>query len=788
MESISQRIAEELGAKATQVTSAVQLLDEGSTVPFIARYRKEVTGGLDDTQLRTLEERLRYLRELEDRRSVILKSISEQEKLTPELEKDIRTADTKTRLEDLYLPYKPKRRTKAQIAREAGLGPLADKLFDNPELIPENEAEAFINADNSVEDVKAALEGARNILMERFSENAELLGKLRDLLWEEGILSSRGIEGKAEEGAKFRDYFEHDEPIKKVPSHRALAIFRGRNEGFLQASIRLEDEPENRRETHPCEKRVADFWEISDQGRAADGWLKEAVRWTWRVKLLTQLETELMTLVREQSEDEAIKVFAKNLKDLMLAAPAGLRPTLGLDPGLRSGVKVAVVDGTGQLVEHTTIYPHAPQKKWKEALGALATLCLTHNVELISIGNGTASRETDRLAAELMRSYPKLGLTKIVVSEAGASVYSASELAAREFPDLDVTIRGAVSIARRLQDPLAELVKIEPKAIGVGQYQHDVSQTQLSRSLEAVIEDCVNAVGVDVNTASSALLARVSGLNRTLADNIVSYRNENGTFNSRVDLQKVTRFGAKTFEQAAGFLRVMHGGNPLDSSAVHPEAYPVVEKIAGQNERNIRALIGDSSFLKSLNAVDFVDEKFGVPTVTDIISELDKPGRDPRPEFKTAAFQDGVEKINDLKLNMELEGVVTNVTNFGAFVDVGVHQDGLVHISVLSNTFVKDPREVVKAGDIVKVKVMEVDIPRKRIGLSMRMSDKAEDRAEARQQPRKERSETSGRSNNRPQGTPARPANKRTGGGRDKQQDSAGTFADLFASAKKLRK
>ncbi|WP_419533833.1 Tex family protein [Endozoicomonas sp.] len=780
MQSISQRIAEELGARPEQVTSAVQLLDDGSTVPFIARYRKEVTGGLDDTQLRTLEERLRYLRELEERREAILKSITEQDKLTPELEKDIRSADTKTRLEDLYLPYKPKRRTKAQIAREAGLEPLADMLFNTPEKDPEVEAAAFVDADKGVEDTKAALEGARYILMERFSEDAELLGQLRELLWNEGILSSRGVEGKEEEGAKFRDYFEHDEPLKSAPSHRALAIFRGRNEGVLQANIRLVNEPEDRRETHPCEKLVADFWKVEQKGRAADDWLKDVVRWTWRVKLLSQLETELMTRIRENSEDEAIKVFAKNLKDLLLAAPAGLRPTLGLDPGLRTGVKVAVVDGTGKLVEHTTIYPHAPQKKWKEALGTLATLCLTHQVELVSIGNGTASRETDRLAAELMRSYPKLGLTKIVVSEAGASVYSASELAAREFPDLDVSIRGAVSIARRLQDPLAELVKIEPKSIGVGQYQHDVSQVNLSRSLEAVVEDCVNAVGVDLNTASSALLARVSGLNRTLADNIVAYRNENGAFRSRQDLQKVARFGAKTFEQAAGFLRVMNGDNPLDSSAVHPEAYPVVEKIANQSSRDVRALIGDSAFLKGLNAADFTDETFGLPTVTDIISELDKPGRDPRPDFKAAEFKDGIEDIRDLKLNMELEGVVTNVTNFGAFVDVGVHQDGLVHISALSENFVKDPREVVKAGDIVKVKVMEVDVARKRVGLSMRMSDKAEERAEARQQPRQARTE-------KPAGR-SKPQKANQSGNRGKKQDSGGTFADLFANAKQLRK
>ena len=779
MDIISQRIAEELGVREPQVVSAVNLLDDGATVPFIARYRKEVTGGLDDTQLRTLEERLRYLRELEERRQVILKNITEQEKLTPELEKDIQAADTKTRLEDLYLPYKPKRRTKGQIAREAGLEPLADALFGNPELSPEDEAAGYVDGDKGVADTKGALEGARHILMERFSENAELVGKLREFLWEEGLLKSSAIEGKEEEGAKFRDYFEYDEPFKKVPSHRALAIFRGRKEGFLQAGIHLKDEPEDRRETHPCEKLVADFWEVSDQGRAADGWLKDAVRWTWRVKLLTQLETELMTRLREQSEDEAIRVFAKNLHDLLLAAPAGLRPTLGLDPGLRTGVKVAVVDGTGKLVEHTTIFPHAPHRKWKESLGALATLCLTHKVELVSIGNGTGSRETDRLVAELMRTYPKLGLTRIVVSEAGASVYSASELAAREFPDLDVSFRGAVSIARRLQDPLAELVKIEPKSIGVGQYQHDVSQTQLSRSLEAVVEDCVNAVGVDVNTASGALLSRVSGLNKTLADNIVAFRDKNGVFNKREDLKKVDRFGPKAFEQAAGFLRVMNGENPLDRSAVHPEAYTLVEKIAARFERNVQGLIGDTTFLKKVEPAEFTDEQFGVPTIVDIIAELDKPGRDPRPEFKAAEFKDGIEDIRDLKLNMELEGSVTNVTNFGAFVDIGVHQDGLVHISALSEGFVKDPREVVKAGDIVKVKVMEVDVSRKRIGLSMRMSDTAEGRADA-MQPAKERS--AARSGHAPA------KNNRTQSSRKKKEAAVGTFADLFASAKKIRK
>lgn len=783
MERITRRIAEELGVRPQQVNSAIQLLDDGSTVPFIARYRKEVTGGLDDTQLRTLEERLRYLRELEERRAAVLKSIAEQEKLTPELAKEIDLADTKTRLEDLYLPYKPKRRTKAQIAREAGLEPLAELLFTTPDRDPETEAATYVSEEKGVADVKAALEGARHILMEKFSEDAELIGQLRDLLWEDGILSSRGVEGKEEEGAKFRDYFEHDEPLKTTPSHRALAIFRGRNEGVLQASIRLANEPEDRKSAHPCETIIANFWDIQHHNRAADDWLKEVVRWTWRIKLVSQLETELMTCIRERSEDEAIKVFAQNLKDLLLAAPAGLRPTIGLDPGLRTGVKVAVVDGTGKLVEYTTIYPHAPQKQWNEALGTLATLCLTHKVELVSIGNGTASRETDRLVAELMRSYPTLGLTKIVVSEAGASVYSASELAAREFPDLDVSIRGAVSIARRLQDPLAELVKIEPKSIGVGQYQHDVSQLNLSRSLEAVVEDCVNAVGVDVNSASSALLARVSGLNRTLADNIVAYRDTHGVFKNRSELNQVPRFGAKTFEQAAGFLRVMGGDNPLDRSAVHPEAYPVVEKIALQSQRELSALIGDSFFLKSLNAAEFTDDTFGLPTVTDIISELDKPGRDPRPEFKTATFQDGVERISDLKLNMELEGVVTNVTNFGAFVDVGVHQDGLVHISALSTNFVKDPHGVVKAGDIVKVKVMEVDVARKRIALSMRMSDTAENHAANSTQGHGGKSARQQKTvSTRKEGQAQKPEQKQS------QKSTVGTFADLFANAKQLRK
>lgn len=778
MDSIFQRIAAELNVRPQQVTATVNLLDEGATVPFIARYRKEITGALDDTQLRTLEERLRYLREMEERRDTILNSIREQEKLTPELEKAITEADTKTRLEDLYLPYKPKRRTKAQIAREAGLEPLAESLLADPTLDPEQEAAKFINAEQCVADTKAALDGAKYILMEKFSEEAELLGSLRDFLWEEGRMSSRAVAGKEQEGAKFRDYFEHDEPISKVPSHRALAIFRGRNKGFLQAAITVEG-AEDRTQAHPCESMVASFWSIKNEGRSADKWLGEVVRWTWRVKLLPHLEAELMTRVREAAEEEAIKVFSKNMHDLLLAAPAGPRATLGLDPGLRMGVKVAVVDATGKLVDHTTIFPHVPQNRWNESLAAIAKLVLKHNVELIAIGNGTASRETDRFAAELIKQFPKLNLSKVVVSEAGASVYSASETAAKEFPDLDVTFRGAVSIARRLQDPLAELVKIEPKSIGVGQYQHDVSQTLLARSLDGVVEDCVNAVGVDINMASGALLARVAGLNLTIANNIVEYRNQNGAFTSRNQLKSVPRLGDKTFEQCAGFLRIMSGENPLDSSAVHPEAYPVVQAIAARFERDLRSLIGDTAFLKSLNAADYTSDAFGIPTVTDIISELDKPGRDPRPEFKTAAFQEGVEDIKDLKLNMELEGVVTNVTNFGAFVDIGVHQDGLVHISALSNTFVKDPREVVKAGDVVRVKVMEVDVPRRRIGLSMRMSDTAEGQSENRQQQRAERSKPH----------TARPSNQaKRPQGQKQKADNGGTFADLFANAKKLRR
>ncbi|TDX33044.1 uncharacterized protein DFO67_101341 [Modicisalibacter xianhensis] len=723
---IIRRLADELAVRPNQVAAAVELLDGGATVPFISRYRKEATGGLDDGQLRTLEERLRYLRELEERREAVLASIDEQGKLTDSLAAQIREAETKQRLEDLYLPYKKKRRTKAQIAREAGLEPLADALLADPTLDPETEAQGYLRpADGdtpAIDDAKAALDGAKQILMERFAEDAELVGRLRDRLWDEGELSARVIDGKQKEGAKFSDYFEHDERLAKVPSHRALAMFRGRNEGVLGLTIKLPGEDEAA--VHPAEVAIARHAGIEDQGRPADRWLREVVRWTWRVKLYTHLETELMGRLRERAEHDAIDVFAANLKDLLLAAPAGPKATLALDPGLRTGCKVAVVDATGQFLDHAVIYPHAPQNRWRESLDTLAALVEKHGVELIAVGNGTASRETDKLAADLVKLLSgKRRLSKVMVSEAGASVYSASEYAAREFPDLDVTIRGAISIARRLQDPLAELVKIEPKSIGVGQYQHDVSQVQLSRSLEAVIEDCVNAVGVDLNMASSALLSRVSGLNPGLAENIVLRRNSEGPFRNRRDLLKVSRLGPRTFEQCAGFLRIMNGDNPLDASAVHPEAYPVVNRIAEKGGRELASLVGDSAFLKSLKPADYVDDTFGVPTVTDILKELDKPGRDPRPEFKAAEFREGVETLKDLEPGMILEGTVTNVTHFGAFVDIGVHQDGLVHISALSDSFVEDPRQVVKAGDIVKVKVMEVDIERARIGLSMRMHD-----------------------------------------------------------------
>jgi len=716
-------LAHELAAREPQIEAAVALLDGGATVPFIARYRKEATGGLDDTQLRLLEERLSYLRELEERRGVILASIREQGQLSAELETALLAADSKTRLEDLYLPYKLKRRTKAQIAREAGLAPLAQGLRDDPTQTPETFAAGFVDAERGVSDMKAALDGARQILMEEFAENAELLASLREYLWENEVLCSQMVEGKAEEGAKFRDYFDYREALQKIPSHRALALFRGRNEGVLQLSLEIGDPAAPGPD--PGERRVAAQFGIRDEGRPADAWLRETVRWTWKVKLLPHLETELKQRLREAAEEEAIRVFASNLRDLLLAAPAGARPTLGLDPGLRTGVKVAVVDATGKLVETATIYPHVPRNQWDASLHVLAELCRSHKVELISVGNGTASRETDRLATELMQRHPELRLQKLVVSEAGASVYSASELAAREFPDVDVSLRGAVSIARRLQDPLAELVKIEPKAIGVGQYQHDVGQTRLARMLDAVVEDCVNAVGVDVNTASAPLLARVAGLNTTLARNIVEFRDTNGPFRRREQLRKIARLGDKTFEQAAGFLRIPNGDNPLDRSAVHPEAYPVVERILATSGRGLHEVLGNTAFLKALEPTRFIDERFGLPTVQDILAELEKPGRDPRPEFKTAAFKEGVEKLTDLQPGMVLEGVVTNVANFGAFVDIGVHQDGLVHISALADRFVKDPRDVVKAGQVVKVKVLEVDLQRQRIALTMRLSEPA---------------------------------------------------------------
>ncbi|MBS3667184.1 Tex family protein [Vreelandella boliviensis] len=726
---IISRLATELGVRPEQVAATVELLDGGATVPFIARYRKEVTGALDDIQLRQLDERLRYLRELEERRAAVLVAIDEQGKLDATLKASIDAAETKQRLEDLYLPFKKKRRTKAQIAREAGLEPLADALLANPSLDPESEAANYLRPAEgdipAIEDAKAALDGAKQILMERFAEDPELIGQLRERLWQEGELSARVLEGKQQEGAKFSDYFEHDEKLAKAPSHRALAMFRARNEGVLSLSIRLPGEEEA--PVHPAQVAIAKQFGISDQGRPADKWLAEVVRWTWRVKLYTALETELLGRLREQAELTAIDVFAANLKDLLLAAPAGQKVTLAIDPGQRTGCKVAVIDATGQFVDHTTIYPHAPQNQWNEALSVLAKLVKQHGVELIAVGNGTASRETDKLAGELLKALaPAHRLSKVMVSEAGASVYSASEYASREMPDLDVTVRGAVSIGRRLQDPLAELVKIEPKSIGVGQYQHDVSQVQLSRSLEVVIEDCVNAVGVDLNTASSALLSRVAGLSTALAENIVAQRNVKGAFKSRKELLEVSRLGAKTFEQCAGFLRIHNADNPLDASAVHPEAYPLVERIAKQSGREVRGLIGDSAALKALKPADFADERFGVPTVNDILKELDKPGRDPRPEFKAAEFREGVETLNDLKLGMVLEGTVTNVTHFGAFVDIGVHQDGLVHISALSDRFIEDPRSVVKAGDIVTVKVMSVDIPRKRVGLSMRLDDQPE--------------------------------------------------------------
>lgn len=777
--SIISRIAQELNARDAQVLAAVQMLDEGNTVPFISRYRKEATGGLDDTQLRTLEERLLYLRELEERRSAILASVEEQGKLTDDLKGQILAADTKARLEDLYLPYKQKRRTKAMIAREAGLEPLADALLLDPTLVPETEAAKYVNAEKGVADVKAALDGARQILMERFAEDAELLGALREHLWDSGVLFSTMAEGMAETGAKFSDYFDYREAIKAIPSHRALALFRGRNENVLHLKLLPGDEaavPAGQVFTGPgeCELKIARRFRVSGMGRPADAWLAETVRWAWRIKIHLHLELELTGRLREAAEEEAIHVFARNLRALLLSAPAGMRATLGLDPGIRTGIKVAVIDGTGKVVDTTVVYPFPPKQDVMGTLQTLASLCRKHKLELVAIGNGTGSRETERLVVEMMKRNPELTLEKLVVSEAGASVYSASELAAKEFPSMDVTLRGAVSIARRLQDPLAELVKIDPKSIGVGQYQHDVNQTKLGRSLDAVVEDCVNGVGVDVNTASAPLMSRVAGLSPAVATNVVAFRDQNGAFRSREALKQVDRLGPKAFEQAAGFLRIMNGINPLDASSVHPEAYPVVERIVAASGRDVKSMIGDVAFLRSLKPTQFTDEKFGEFTVRDILKELEKPGRDPRPEFKTASFKDGVEEMKDLQPGMILEGVVTNVTNFGAFVDIGVHQDGLVHVSLLANRFVKDPHEVVKPGDVVNVKVLEVDLKRKRIGLSMRM-----DEAPA---PRAERSASSHRDEPR-RGAPPKPAAKVA----SKPQESAGggALADAFARAMK---
>ncbi|MEP7041418.1 MAG: Tex family protein [Dokdonella sp.] len=721
MLSIEQRIAADIAAQPAQVKAAVDLLDGGATVPFIARYRKEVTGGLDDTQLRLLEERLSYLRELEDRRAAILASVEEQGKLDDALKAQLLEADTKARLEDLYLPYKPKRRTKAQIAREAGLEPLALALRDDPTIAPEQRAAAYVDESKGVADIKTALDGARQILLETIAENAGLLGELRDWIWSRGQIRAKVIEGKQNEGAKFRDYFDHAEAIAKIPSHRLLALMRARNEGVL--ALELAPGADVEQGHAEAEGRVAVHAGIASRGRAADAWLLETCRLAWRVKLHLSLMLDLFGRAREAAEDEAIRVFGDNLKDLMLAAPAGPKAVMGLDPGIRTGVKVAVVDATGKVLATSTVYPHEPRRQWDQSIAELAVLSKKHGVALISIGNGTASRETDKLAGELMKKHADLKLAKIVVSEAGASVYSASELASKEFPDLDVSLRGAVSIARRLQDPLAELVKIEPKAIGVGQYQHDVNQSKLARALDARVEDCVNAVGVDVNTASAPLLARVAGLSAGVAENIVRHRDEHGAFRTRQALKKVPRLGDKAFEQSAGFLRIANGDNPLDAGGVHPEAYPVVERIIQACGREASRLIGDGALLRSLKPEQFTDERFGLPTVRDILKELEKPGRDPRPAFVAPTFAEGVEDLKDLVVGMLLEGRVTNVAAFGAFVDIGVHQDGLVHVSALSHTFVRDPREAVKAGDIVKVKVMEIDLPRKRIGLSMRLDD-----------------------------------------------------------------
>ena len=781
---IEQSIANELGVKLSQVEATITLIDEGSTVPFISRYRKEVTGGLDDTQLRTLEERLVYLRELEERRVTVLKTIEEQGKLTDELKKSILEADTKTRLEDLYAPYKVKRRTKAQIAREAGIEPLLDAILEDPSLDPNVVAVPYINVEAKFADIEAVLDGARQIFMERAAENADLLAELRDTCWQTGELSSKVVKAQEGKGSKFTDYFEFAEKIKKIPSHRALALFRGRNEGILRVKLSIpgQDDLESAIDMGVCDRLVAHTFSLSQKQRAADNWLLESARWAWRTKISLTIESELNVRLRESADEEAIRVFGENMRDLLLAAPAGARATLGLDPGLRTGVKVVVVDALGMLVDQAVIYPHAPKNQWDQSIAVLAALAKKHKVELVAIGNGTASRETDKLTNELMKKHPELHLTSLVVSESGASVYSASELAAKEFPDLDVTFRGSISIARRLQDPLAELVKIDPKAIGVGQYQHDVNQHRLARKLEAVVEDCVNAVGVEVNMASVPLLMRVAGLSESMAGNIVSYREQNGAFKNRREILKVSRLGPKVFEQAAGFLKISNGDNPLDASSVHPEAYPVVKNILEKNSREMNKVIGDKSFLSSLAANDYVMEGFGEPTVRDIIQELEKPGRDPRPEFKTANFKDGVEKVSDLKVGMILEGVITNVTNFGAFVDIGVHQDGLVHISVIADKFVKDPHDVVKTGEVVKVKVMDIDVKRNRIALSMRLTEEVERKVPA----PKKTAET-----NKAQPNRSRPnnsqANRSKVNNRQTNKAPAGNtaMADAFAKLKK---
>jgi uncharacterized protein len=800
MLSIEHRIAADIAARPDQVAAAVALIDEGATVPFIARYRKEVTGGLDDTQLRLLEERLSYLRELEERRAAILDSVREQDKLTPELEAQLREADSKARLEDLYLPYKPKRRTKAQIAREAGLEPLADQLLNDPTQAPDARAQSFIDAARGIADTKAALDGARAILMERFAEQPELVGELRDWLHTNARVHARVVAGKENEGAKFRDYFDHHEPIKSIPSHRLLALFRARNEGIVD--LELEPTAASRTPTQSaplstpspanapdpavlaghqyCEARIAHRFAVESRGRPGDAWLTETCRLTWRAKLHLHLTLDLFGAAREAAENEAIRVFGENLKDLLLAAPAGPKVVMGLDPGMRTGTKLAIVDATGKVLVTHTIYPHAPQNQWDAAIAQLAAACAKFGVNLIAIGNGTASRETERLVGELIKKHPELAIGRVVVSEAGASVYSASEIAAREFPQMDVSLRGAVSIARRLQDPLAELVKIDPKAIGVGQYQHDVNQVKLARALEARVEDCVNAVGVDANTASAALLARVAGLSSTVADNIVRHRDEHGPFRSRRALRDVPRLGDRAFEQAAGFLRIPDGDDPLDASSVHPEAYPVVQRIVATSGRAVRDVIGDGAFLRALDPSRFTDERFGLPTVRDILKELEKPGRDPRPQFVTPSFIEGVEDIKDLKPGMVLEGRVSNVAAFGAFVDIGVHQDGLVHVSALSSKFVKDPREVVKAGDIVKVKVLEIDLARKRIALTLRLDD-------APGEPTSRGGRTDSARNDAPRvGAGFRDARRGPAPGRTSTPAPAHkAFADAFARAKK---